>query len=40
VGNALHFKAVIGQLLSVIETNALEHEAKYLSNKGLISSSV
>jgi uncharacterized protein YecE (DUF72 family) len=33
--NALQFKAMTGHLLSEIETNALEHAEKYLSNHGL-----
>ena len=39
VVNALQFKAMIGDSLSEIETNALEHAEKYLSTHGLIASS-
>jgi len=39
VVNALQFKAMTGHSLSEIETNALEHAEKYLSNHGLMTSS-
>ena len=39
VVNALQFKAMTGHSLSEIETNALEHAQKYLSNHGLNTSS-
>ncbi len=39
VVNALQFKAMTGHPLAEIETNALEHAEKYLSNHGLITSS-
>lgn len=39
VVNGLQFKAMTGHSLSDIETNALEHAKKYLSNQGLITSS-
>jgi uncharacterized protein YecE (DUF72 family) len=39
VVNALQFKAMTGHSLSEIETNALEHAQKYLSNHGLMTSS-
>jgi uncharacterized protein YecE (DUF72 family) len=39
VVNALQFKAMTGRSLSEMETNALKHAQKYLSNHGLITSS-
>lgn len=39
VVNALQFKALTGHSLSPIETNALEHATKYLSNLGLVTAS-
>jgi uncharacterized protein YecE (DUF72 family) len=39
VVNALQFNAMTGHSLSGMETNALKHAHKYLSNHGLITSS-
>ncbi|HMH10717.1 MAG TPA: hypothetical protein VK553_08420 [Candidatus Nitrosopolaris rasttigaisensis] len=39
VVNALQFKAMTGHSFSEMETNALKHAQKYLSNQGLITSS-
>ncbi|MFZ0896023.1 MAG: hypothetical protein WAZ77_16120 [Candidatus Nitrosopolaris sp.] len=40
VVDALQFKAKTGHSLTEIETSVLQHAEKYLSNHGLITSSV